>query len=106
MRAPEGRDSQISRQSDHASGKVVSTTHRPLLLQQNTPGTQFCYRLSRNRQHNALVCQQTLYWRIVCTNNRRQQADIVENALKQWLYDFIKVHGKVFDHQKKYNVTL
>jgi len=33
---------QISRQSAHESGKVVSPTHRPPLHPGNIPGTHFC----------------------------------------------------------------
>ena len=32
-------------------GKVVSLTHRPLLPTGYTPGTHFCYRLSRPQGH-------------------------------------------------------
>ena len=35
-------------------GKVVSLTHRALLLPANTPGTHFCLRLSRPQGHSAL----------------------------------------------------
>jgi len=34
-------------------GKVVSLTHRPPLTQGNTPGTHFCWRLSRPQGHSA-----------------------------------------------------
>jgi hypothetical protein len=34
-------------------GKVVSLTHRPHLPPGNTPGTHFCYRLSRPQGHSA-----------------------------------------------------
>jgi hypothetical protein len=34
-------------------GKVVSLTHRPPLPPGNTPGTHFCYRLSRIQGHSA-----------------------------------------------------
>ena len=33
-------------------GKVVSLTHRPALLPENTPGTHFCERLSRLQDHS------------------------------------------------------
>jgi len=36
--------SQISRQSAHEGGKVVSPIHWPPLLPRNIPGTHFCYR--------------------------------------------------------------
>ena len=39
---PEGWGSQISRQSAHEGGKVVSPTHRPSLPPGNIPGTHFC----------------------------------------------------------------
>ena len=43
---PEGyrslRLSQISRQTAHEDGKVVSLTHRPPLPPGNIPGTHFC----------------------------------------------------------------
>ena len=34
-------------------GKVVSLTHRPPLPQGSTPGTHFCWRLSRPQGHSA-----------------------------------------------------
>jgi hypothetical protein len=42
LSVPGGRGSQISRQSAHEVGKVVSRTHRPLLPPENIPGTHFC----------------------------------------------------------------
>ena len=47
-----GWGSQISRQSPHEGGKVVSHTHRPPLPQTNIPGTHFCYRLSQTQGHS------------------------------------------------------
>jgi hypothetical protein len=35
-------------------GKVVSLTHRPHLPPGNSPGTHFCYRLSRLQGHSAI----------------------------------------------------
>ena len=35
-------------------GKVVSLTHRPPLSSGNTPGTHFCFRLSRTQGHSAI----------------------------------------------------
>ena len=37
----------------HDAGKVVSLTHRPPLPPGNTPGTHFCWRLSRLQGHSA-----------------------------------------------------
>jgi len=40
--------------------KFVSLTHRPPLPPGNTPGTHFCYRLSRPQGHSAIeriLCQ-------------------------------------------------
>jgi len=37
-----GWGSQISKQSAHESGQVVSPTHQPPLPPGNTPGTHFC----------------------------------------------------------------
>jgi hypothetical protein len=53
LRVPRGSGSQISRQSTHEGGKVVSPTHRPPLPPGNIPGTHFCYRLSQPKGHSA-----------------------------------------------------
>jgi len=50
---PEGCGSQISRQSAHEGGKVVSGTYRPPLPPRNIPGTHFCQRLSQLQGHSA-----------------------------------------------------
>ena len=42
LRFPGGCDSQISRESSHKCGKVVSPTHRPPLPPGNVPDTHFC----------------------------------------------------------------
>jgi hypothetical protein len=42
LRFPGGRGSQISRQSTHEGGKVVSSRHRPPLPPGSIPGTYFC----------------------------------------------------------------
>ena len=50
---------------DNGTGlwQVVSLTHRPPLLQGNTPGTHFCQRLSRSQGHSAIgriLCQRKI----------------------------------------------
>ena len=42
LRVPACWGSQMSRQSPHEGGKVVSPTHRPSLPPGNIPGTHFC----------------------------------------------------------------
>jgi len=69
LRCPEG--SRKLRFPDYVTtaqdgGKVVSLTHRPPLPPRNTPGTHFCYKLSRPQGHSAIgriLCQ----WKIPMT---------------------------------------
>ena len=53
LRVSGGWGSQISKQSTHDGGKVVSPRHRPPLSPVNIPGTHFCQRLSRLQGHSA-----------------------------------------------------
>ena len=53
LTVPGVRGSQISRQSAHEGGKVVSLMHQPPLPPGNIPGTHFCYRLSRPQGRSA-----------------------------------------------------
>jgi hypothetical protein len=54
LEVPEGWGSQISIQSAHEGGKVVSPTHRLPLPPGNIPGTHFCCRLSQPQGHSAV----------------------------------------------------
>jgi hypothetical protein len=53
QRVPWVWGSQISWQTAHEGGKVVSPMHRPPLPPGNIPGTHFCYRLSWPQSHSA-----------------------------------------------------
>jgi hypothetical protein len=50
---PGGWGSQISKQSAHEDGKVVSRTLLPHLLPEIIPGSHFCQRLSQPQGHYA-----------------------------------------------------
>jgi hypothetical protein len=50
---PGGCGSQISRQSAHEDGKVVSRTPWPPLPTRSIHGTHFCQRLSQTESHSA-----------------------------------------------------
>jgi hypothetical protein len=54
-------------------GKVVSLRHRPPLPPGNTPGTHFCYRLSRPQGHSAIgriLCQRKIHWHQLGSSQR------------------------------------
>jgi hypothetical protein len=53
LKIPGGWGSQISRQSAHKGGKVVSPMYRPPLPPGNISGTLLCYRLSQPQGHSA-----------------------------------------------------
>ena len=61
-------------------GKVVSLTHRPPLPPGNTPGTHFCWRLSRPQGHSAIG--RILYqWKIPVTPAGIEPATLQHSTL-------------------------
>jgi hypothetical protein len=63
LRVPGGWGSQISRQSKHEGGKVVSPTHRPPLPPGHTPGTHSYWVVPRAIVRPKGLCQ----WKIPMT---------------------------------------
>jgi hypothetical protein len=53
LRVPGGWGFQISRQSSHEGGKIVSPTRRSPLPSGIIPGTHFCLRLGQSQDHSA-----------------------------------------------------
>jgi hypothetical protein len=80
VRVPGVWGSQISRQSAHEGGKVVSPTHLPPLPAGNITGTHFCWRLSQPHGHNQ--------WKISLTSSGIEPATIrlVAQCLNQLHY--------------------
>ena len=63
LRVPGGWDSQLSRQSAHEGGKVVSITHRPPLSPGNIPGTL----IKREYTQNTTCVEKMVYSAIEAT---------------------------------------
>ena len=59
LRVSGGLGSQISRQSAHKGGRVVSPTHRPPLPPRNIPGTHCCWRLMSMKNSNDTIGNRT-----------------------------------------------
>jgi hypothetical protein len=84
LRVPGGWGSQISRQSAHGGGKVVSPIHQLPLPSGNIPGTHFCKRLSRSPR--AIVRPEGLcQWKNPKTKSRIEPATfrLVAQCLNQ-----------------------
>ena len=88
--------------------KIVSLTHRPPLPPENTPGTHFCYRLSRPQDHSAIgriLCQlkfpvtpsgvETATFRFVA-----QHLNHCATAVPGWLRVPLNFEGRLFLHHK------
>jgi len=64
---PGKRGSQISRQSVHDGGKVVSPTNRPPLTPENTPGTHLCCKVLRYKSEGRWFDSRWYHWNFSLT---------------------------------------
>jgi hypothetical protein len=86
---PGGWGSQISRQSSHEGGKVVSPRHRPLYPSGNTPGTHFFGGWVKPRTIKKL--ERLGQWKIPTTPSGMEPTTfrLVEQCLKLWYFGFL-----------------
>jgi hypothetical protein len=104
LRAPENRGSQISRQSTHEGGKIVSPTHWPLLSPGNIPSTHFCQRLSRLQGHSAAEMIKSMKIFSDTIGNRTRDLRLVARCLSQTGYGVpVRWNKCVFWCMKQWN---
>jgi hypothetical protein len=108
---------QISRQSAHESGNVLSRTRRPPLPSGNIPGTNFCKRLSQPHGHSEeerITSMKKSNYTIAifllvaqCLNHLRHRVPLFPRGETTLFYKYFSNHNDLYEiiNQRLYKLV-